>query len=273
MRRALQYHAITGRPRRRSTARSRRSRAAARCTRAPSRPSSASPATRRSAESVMVERDLALAALRGAAAPPDAPLGARVGRGARGARRRPASRRPARSTPHHLCLTDEAVRSLDPNLKMNPPLRTADDRAALRRRRSATARSRAIATDHAPHARAGEGRAVRGGAVRRHRARDRLRGAQHAPRRAGPAPARRRCSSGCRPGRRASSGSSAPRIAVGAPANLVLLDPRRRGGSARTASARARRTRGCSARRCAGKVRLTVAGAARRGVLAAMSAQ
>src|SRR5215472_13245237 len=34
-------------------------------------------------------------------------------------------------TPHHLCLTDEAVRSLDPNLKMNPPLRTADDRAAL----------------------------------------------------------------------------------------------------------------------------------------------
>ena len=34
------------------------------------------------AESVMVERDLALAALRGAAAPPAAPLGARVGRGA-----------------------------------------------------------------------------------------------------------------------------------------------------------------------------------------------
>jgi len=34
-------------------------------------------------------------------------------------------------TPHHLVLTDEAVRSLDPNLKMNPPLRTSDDRAAL----------------------------------------------------------------------------------------------------------------------------------------------
>ena len=34
-------------------------------------------------------------------------------------------------TPHHLCLTDEAVRSLDPNLKMNPPLRTDDDREAL----------------------------------------------------------------------------------------------------------------------------------------------
>src|SRR5262249_29163973 len=34
-------------------------------------------------------------------------------------------------TPHHLCLTDEAVRTLDPNVKMNPPLRTEDDRAAL----------------------------------------------------------------------------------------------------------------------------------------------
>src|SRR5207237_8023777 len=28
----------------------------------------------------------------------------------------------AEVTPHHLCLTDESVRSLDPNLKMNPPL-------------------------------------------------------------------------------------------------------------------------------------------------------
>src|ERR687887_231996 len=26
-------------------------------------------------------------------------------------------------TPHHLCITDEAIRTLDPNLKMNPPLR------------------------------------------------------------------------------------------------------------------------------------------------------
>jgi phosphohistidine phosphatase SixA len=34
-------------------------------------------------------------------------------------------------TPHHLCLTDDAVRSLDPNLKMNPPLRGEEDRAAL----------------------------------------------------------------------------------------------------------------------------------------------
>ena len=34
------------------------------------------------------------------------------------------------ATPHHLCLTDDAVRSLDSNLKMNPPLRTGDDRSA-----------------------------------------------------------------------------------------------------------------------------------------------
>src|SRR5207247_71420 len=34
-------------------------------------------------------------------------------------------------TPHHLCLTDDAVRTLDSNVKMNPPLRSADDRSAL----------------------------------------------------------------------------------------------------------------------------------------------
>jgi dihydroorotase len=58
----------------------------------------------------------------------------------------------AEVTPHHLCLTDEAVRSLDPNLKMNPPLRSADDRAALidALRSGVIA---CVATDHAPHAR------------------------------------------------------------------------------------------------------------------------
>jgi dihydroorotase len=55
-------------------------------------------------------------------------------------------------TPHHLCLTDEAVRSLDPNLKMNPPLRTADDRAALIEA-LLDGTIEAVATDHAPHSR------------------------------------------------------------------------------------------------------------------------
>jgi dihydroorotase len=58
----------------------------------------------------------------------------------------------AEVTPHHLCLTDEAVRSLDANVKMNPPLRSADDRRALvEALRDGTIA--AVATDHAPHAR------------------------------------------------------------------------------------------------------------------------
>ncbi len=55
-------------------------------------------------------------------------------------------------TPHHLCLTDEALRSLDPNLKMNPPLRTVADRSALIEA-LLDGTLEAIATDHAPHSR------------------------------------------------------------------------------------------------------------------------
>ncbi len=55
------------------------------------------------------------------------------------------------ATPHHLVLTDDAVRSLDPNVKMNPPLRAEDDRVALLDAlRDGTIE--AVATDHAPHA-------------------------------------------------------------------------------------------------------------------------
>ena len=55
-------------------------------------------------------------------------------------------------TPHHLCLTDDAVRSLDANFKMNPPLRAEEDRRALiDALRSGTLDC--VATDHAPHAR------------------------------------------------------------------------------------------------------------------------
>jgi dihydroorotase len=55
------------------------------------------------------------------------------------------------ATPHHLCLTDDTVRSLDPNLKMNPPLRGREDRAALIEALRDGA-VEAVATDHAPHA-------------------------------------------------------------------------------------------------------------------------
>jgi len=58
----------------------------------------------------------------------------------------------AEATPHHLCLTDEAVRSLDSNLKMNPPLGSEQDRLALIDALKSGAIS-CIATDHAPHAR------------------------------------------------------------------------------------------------------------------------
>jgi dihydroorotase len=56
------------------------------------------------------------------------------------------------ASPHHLCLTDEEVRSLDPQrFKMNPPLRTEADRQALiEALRDGTIEC--IATDHAPHA-------------------------------------------------------------------------------------------------------------------------
>lgn len=56
------------------------------------------------------------------------------------------------ASPHHLCLTDESVRGLDTSRKMNPPLRTEDDRQAIiSGLKDGTLGC--IATDHAPHAR------------------------------------------------------------------------------------------------------------------------
>jgi dihydroorotase len=57
----------------------------------------------------------------------------------------------AEVTPHHLLLTDEKATSYDPVFKVNPPLRTAGDVAALR---AALAEGvvDVVATDHAPHA-------------------------------------------------------------------------------------------------------------------------
>jgi dihydroorotase len=103
------------------------------------------------AESVMVERDLALAAYE------ERPLhllhlSARESVDALRRARAAGVRATGEATPHHLCLTEDAVRSLDPNVKMNPPLRAEEDRAALiEALRDGTIE--AIATDHAPHAR------------------------------------------------------------------------------------------------------------------------
>ena len=57
----------------------------------------------------------------------------------------------AEVTPHHLLLTDVRAGSYDPVFKVNPPLRTDDDVAALRQA-LADGTIDAVATDHAPHA-------------------------------------------------------------------------------------------------------------------------
>lgn len=53
-------------------------------------------------------------------------------------------------TPHHLTLTDEAVRTYDTSAKMKPPLRSREDMEALRKGIAAGLID-AIASDHAPH--------------------------------------------------------------------------------------------------------------------------
>jgi dihydroorotase len=103
------------------------------------------------AESLMVERDLSLAAYE------EQPLhllhlSARESVHALRKAQGEGVAATGEVTPHHLCLTDESVRTLDPNLKMNPPLRAAEDREALvEGLRDGTIT--AVATDHAPHAR------------------------------------------------------------------------------------------------------------------------
>jgi dihydroorotase len=57
----------------------------------------------------------------------------------------------AEVTPHHLLLTDELAASYDPVYKVNPPLRSDSDVAALREG-LASGVIDAVATDHAPHA-------------------------------------------------------------------------------------------------------------------------
>jgi dihydroorotase len=56
----------------------------------------------------------------------------------------------AEVTPHHLLLTDELAATYDPRYKVNPPLRTLADVAALREG-LADGTIDIVATDHAPH--------------------------------------------------------------------------------------------------------------------------
>jgi dihydroorotase len=221
MRRALQYHAVTGR------------RVAVHCE---------EPTLSRSgqmhegqvsaelgfagypsvAESVMVGRDLALAGYEGQ------PvhllhLSARESVDELRRARDAGLAATGEATPHHLVLTDEAVRSLDPNLKMNPPLRSSEDREAL----VAAVRDgtiSVIATDHAPHAAHEKdvpfeeapfgvtGLETAFAALNTHLVGSGLLTLPTLIERMSTGPAR-------------AYGLDAPRIATGAPANLVLLDP------------------------------------------------
>jgi dihydroorotase len=101
-------------------------------------------------ESTMIARDAALAGFEGARVHM-LHLSARESVEAVERAKQAGVRVSAEVTPHHLTLTDEAVRSLDASFKMNPPLRAEEDRVAL----IEGVRSGAIdcvATDHAPHA-------------------------------------------------------------------------------------------------------------------------
>jgi dihydroorotase len=173
------------------------------------------------AESVMVERDLALARYEGR------PLhllhlSARESVEALARAQMDGVAATAEVTPHHLCLTDEAVESLDPNLKMNPPLRGEADRQALvAGLRDGTIA--AVATDHAPHARHEKEvpfEAAPFGVTGLETAFAALHTRLVKPRLLGLPTLLERMSAGSA----RIYGLDRPRIAPGAPANLVLLD-------------------------------------------------
>ena len=160
--------------------------------------------------------------LRGAAAPPPAPLRARVGRGAaraHGGRRRATAE------------VDAAPPLPDRRGRAHARPEREDEPAASRARTTARRWSRRCATGRSARSQPTTRRTR--GTRRRCRSR-RRRSASPGSRRRSPRSTRtssspassrsRRCSSGCAPGRRAIYGLEAPRIAVGAPANLVLLD-------------------------------------------------
>jgi dihydroorotase len=105
------------------------------------------------AEGVVVERDIALALETGARYHV---LHTSTARSLEAVRRAKATfgDEPARvsceASPHHLLLTYDACREGDPNTKMNPPLRSEEDRRALVAA-LVDGTVDAVATDHAPH--------------------------------------------------------------------------------------------------------------------------
>jgi dihydroorotase len=102
------------------------------------------------AEDVMVARDVLLAEMTGAHVHIAHLSTAGAVRIVRDAKSR-GVKVTAEVTPHHLILTEDAVRSYDPNAKMAPPLRTKRDTESVLEG-LADGTIDCIATDHAPHA-------------------------------------------------------------------------------------------------------------------------
>ena len=125
------------------------------------------------AEDVIVARDLLIAADTGKAVAHRARLDRDVARSdALGARR--GVRVTCEVTPHHLLFLDDRFDDYRADAKVNPPLRGAHDRDALR----AAVRDGTIdvfATDHAPHGLDEKAQLLSRRAGRLHRARDRAR--------------------------------------------------------------------------------------------------
>ena len=101
------------------------------------------------AESVMVYRDVALAECLGLSVHIAHVSTAQSIEIIRAAKAR-GVRVTAETAPHYFTLTDEAVGDYDTHAKMNPPLRSAADREAVRRA-LADGTLDAVVTDHAPH--------------------------------------------------------------------------------------------------------------------------
>jgi dihydroorotase len=104
----------------------------------------------RAAEDVMTGRDIALAEHTGARLHIAHVSTAGSVRMVRDAKAR-GVKVTAETCPHYFSLTDEAVRGYNTMAKMNPPLRTADDVAAIKQGLQ-DGTIDVIATDHAPHA-------------------------------------------------------------------------------------------------------------------------
>lgn len=101
------------------------------------------------AEVAMVQRDITLAELTGGRLHIAHVSAAGSVRAIRAAKERGIAVT-AETAPHYFTLTDEAVMGFDPNFKVNPPLRCAEDIAAVKGG-LADGTLDAVATDHAPH--------------------------------------------------------------------------------------------------------------------------